>query len=165
MKIKYKTILILLGLVGLLILALFGALAGSGNGGYAQKYKFEVSSAELIKAVENLKRGNSNCNPSGVYGPDFLDTSNLHFNVEIYSKKENISFGFFIEEDDSKLNKSFLYLVSINKGTDFRNWKIVNRDLNRRDNLSVKRVFEKEILNKLKLNYKNEGNGMLIFWK
>lgn len=166
MKKKYKTILISFGVVGLLAFALFGAILGSGNDGYAQKYEFEVSSAALIKAVENLKSGNPTFNPpAGIYEPDSLDTSNSHFNVEVYSKKENISFGFFIEKDDSKLNKSFLYLVSINRGTDFRDWKFANRDLNRSDNLKVKKVFEEEILNKLKLTYKNKGNGMFIFWK
>jgi len=166
MKKKNKIIIISFGVVGLLVFAFFGAIVGSGNDGYAQKYGFEVNSTALIKAIENLKSGNPTFNPpAGIYEPDSLDHSNSDFNAEIYSKKENVSFGFFIEKDDNKSNKSFLYLVSVNRGVDFRDWKILNRDLNRSENLEAKKVFEEEIMNKLKLNYKNEANGMFIFWK
>lgn len=166
MKKKYKIIMTSFGVVGLLAFAVFGAFIGSGNDGYAQKYEFEVNGTALIKAVENLKRSSPTfIPPTGVNEPDSLDNSNSHFNADIYSKKENISFGFFIETDHKRSNKSFLYLVSINKGVDFRDWKMVNRDLNRSENLEVKNIFEKEILNNLKLAFKNEGNGMLVFWK
>ena len=166
MKKKNKIIITSFGVLGLLAFAVFGAFVGSGSFIYAQKYEFEVNSNTLIKAVQNLKRSNPTfIPPASMNEPDSLDSSNSHYNVNIYSKKENVSFGCFIETYDEKSNKSSLYLLAINKGVDFRNWKIVNRDLNRSENLEAKKVFEEEILNKLKLNYKNEGNGMFIFWK
>jgi hypothetical protein len=166
MKKKYKIIIISFGVVGVLVLGIFGAFVGAGNGGYAQQYEFDVNSSIIIKAVENLKIGNPIFNlPESIYEPDSLDASNSQFNMGIYSKKENISFLFFIEKNPNNVNKSSLYLVSINRGMDYRDWKTVNHDLDRAENLMVKRVFQEEILNKLKLNYKNKGNNMFIFWK
>ena len=153
-------------IIGYLAFAFLGATLGAGNYGYAQKYAFGVNSGALIKAVEDLKMENLVFDPSdSIYESVSFDTSNSHFNVEVYSKKKDISFVFFIEKDDGKQNSSVLYLVSVNNGTDIRDWKTVNRDLKRNDNLMVKRIFEEEILNKLKLNYKNYGNSMFIFWK
>ena len=161
---KRKIIIISFGVVGVLALAIFGAFVGAGNGGYAQQYEFDVNSSIIIKAVENLKTGNSSFNlPEDIYEPDSLDATNSQFNMGIYSKKDNISFLFFIDKYPNNPNKSSLYLVSINRGTDYRDWKMVNHELNRTETSKVKKVFEEEILNKLNLNYKSKGNSMLVF--
>ena len=166
MKVKYKTLLIFLGIMAFFAFAFWGIMVGSGNYGYAQRYVFDVSSGNLIKAIEDLKMDSLNFSLSdNIDELDSIDTANSHFHVEVYLKKQDISFVFFIELDDRKLNSSELYLVSVNNGTGIGDWKTINRDLKRDENRKVKRIFEEEILNNLKLNYHNFGNNMFIFWK
>jgi len=143
-----------LGIIACVSFAFWGAMFGTGNYGYAQKYVFDVSGVNLIKAVKDLKRENLTFGQSDtIYESDSFDTANSHFNVEMHLIKHDIAFCFFIQMDDRKLNSSDLYLVSVNKGTDFNDWKLVNRDLKRNEYLKVKRVFEEEILDKLKIKY------------
>lgn len=164
MKRKYKTTIIFLGITCLVGFALFGAIVGSGNDGYAQKYEFDVSSSTLIRVIKKFKSNNPGSNPpTAIYDPDTLDKTTSHFNTEVYSRRENMSFAFFIETNNNS-NRSSIYLVSVNQGMDFREWEIINRDLDNTNSLKVKKIFEENILNRLGLNYKKKGNGMFIFW-
>jgi hypothetical protein len=62
-------------------------------------------------------------------------------------------------------NKSIVNLVPVNQGFETPVYKIINKDLNRRENLKVKEEFENVFLKKLKLPYKDKGNNMFVFWK
>lgn len=163
MKKKSKGIIIAIVVIIIISFALLGGVLGSGNNGYAQKYEFDINSVTLIRAVKTLKATNTIFNPpSNIYDPDTLDKSTNHYNIEIYSKKASASFAFFIE---SNANKATLYLVSINKGVDYREWKTINHDLNQEENMNAKKTFEQDILNRLDLKYQSAGNSMFIFWK
>ena len=61
--------------------------------------------------------------------------------------------------------KVVYYLVGYNKGKILGNWKIINHDFNRRENLYRKRRFRDSVLDKLDLFYKDKGNNMFVFWK
>ncbi len=148
------------------IIAYFGGMLGSGSYGYAQQYKFSAGKNKLTKAVEELKNESKSLNlPDAINDPDGLDTLTSHYNASIYDYDKKIIFVFFIESDYNNSNRSSIYLVSINKSLDVRNYKLVNRDMDRTENLEVKREFEEFFLNKLKIEYKDEGNNMFIFWK
>lgn len=163
MKNKSKGIIIAVIIIVIVAFALLGSILGSGNNGYTQNYEFNVNSTTLIKAIKDLKVTNPEFNPpSSIYDPDSLDRSNDHYNMEIYSKKAETSFGFFI---DNNSNTATIHLVSMNKGLDYKEWKTINHDLDRHENINTKHIFEEDILNKLNLKYQNKGNSMFIFWK
>jgi len=149
-----------------LALAFWGGMLGAGPYGYAQQYEFNVNKNQLIKSIERLKSENIVSNPPQDYAEyDSLDTLTLHFNVKVYYPDENTIVYFFINDKPDNTGKSFINLVSVNEGLHQENYKLVNKDLDRSENLKIKKEFENRILNKLRLQYKDKGNGMFIFWK
>ena len=165
MKLKQKSVITAaILIVCFLVIAYFGGMLSSGSYRYAQQYEFKINKNQLIRAVEKFKSEHNTFNPPPNYTErDGFDTSNMHFNVNVFYRKENTIVYFFIDNEDS--NSSFINLVSINEGLKAPEYKRVNKDFDRKDNLKVKKDFEERILDKLGLPYKNKGNGMFIFWK
>lgn len=149
-----------------LALAFWGGMLGAGPYGYAQQYEFNINKNQLIKSIQKLKSENMAFNPPENYTEkDSLDTLTSHFNVNVYYPDENTVVYFFIDDKPGDTGKSFINLVSVNEGLHQENYKLVNKDFDRNENLKVKKEFQDRFLNKLKLSYKDEGNGMFIFWK
>lgn len=167
MRKRNKSILtIIIIVIGVIAFAFFGAMLGAGPYGYAEQYKFNTDSRQLINAIKKLKETNKSFNlPKEIEDPDRLDTADMHYYVSIYNSKQNTIFVFFVATDYDNSNNSYINLISVNKSLDVRNYKIVNRDMDRRENLQVKKEFEEMVLDKLNIEYKDKGNNNFIFWK
>jgi hypothetical protein len=165
MKKIYKIIIILLSVICFIAFGIYGGLIGGGSYQYAQQYEFDVTKPVLIKAVQHFKDENPDCKiPENLSLPDDSDSvGRYHF--YIYYKKENKIVHGFIWNNIDNTNKSSIYLHAINDGLVLGNWKVINSDYDRSENLKAKEDFNENFLNKLKLRYKNEGNSSFIFWK
>ena len=64
-----------------------------------------------------------------------------------------------------KGKKSFIYLDALNNLSDEFKWNKLNQDFERKENLSAKREFRQRFLDKLDLDYKDNGNNAFVFWK
>jgi hypothetical protein len=148
------------------ILAFFCGMLGAGPNGYAQQYELDINNDALINSIERLKRENTAFIPLQNYAEtDSLDTLTSHFNVHFYYRDKNTIVYFFINGKQGNTGKSFINLVSVNQGVHQGNYKLINKDFDRNENLRVKKEFEERILKKLRFPYKDKGNGMFIFWK
>lgn len=165
-KRKKSILVIIIVIVCFIAFAFFGAMLGAGPYGYAEQYKFNTDKDQLIQAVKKLKEENKSLNlPDAINDPDGLDTSDMHYNVSMFDNDQKIIFVFFVEGDYDNSNNAFINLISVNKTLDVRNYKIVNRDMDRAENIQVKKDFEEKVLDKLKLKYKDKGNNNFVFWK
>lgn len=144
----------------------FYILILSGNSGFAQQYKFNVSKKQLITAIEDFKNNNKEFEPPPNYkATDYLDTLTTEFVAYVYYQNENAIVCFFINNDPNEYEESYVNLLSINEGLYEPTYKLVNKDFGRNENLRIKKEFKERILNKLKLEYKDKGNNNFIFWK
>lgn len=163
MKTTYKIIIAVLGFFLFITVGIYSGLIGGGSYEYAQQYEFNATDSVLIKAIEKLKIENPGFQVPKTYDlPDFHDKYKYHFYLN-YSDENKLIHCFIMTADGS--NKSSIYLDGINDGLTLQNWKIINRDYDRSENLKVKNEFKKYVLNKLKLSYEDKGNGSFIFWK
>jgi len=164
---KYKKLVIVLFIVIVFIaIALFGGFLGAGNYGYTQKYEFDINADSLIKSIKNLKTKNPTLKvPSYVGLVDSLDTGNNYFHFYVFLSDKNEIVHFLISTNQTDSDRGTIYLDAVNEGLVTGHWKEINRDYDRNDNLEIKKQFTNAILDKLKLNYKDKGNGMFIFWK
>jgi len=144
----------------------FYFLALSGNSGFEQQYKFDVKKDYLIKSVKDFKAKNKEFIPDSKYGAtDYLDTMTNQFVAYIYYPKEDVVVCFYIDNKPSEPNQSYLNLLSVNEGFHEPQYKLVNKDFGRAENLEIKKNFQERFLNKLNLKYFDDGNGNFVFWK
>ena len=163
MKKRYKIIIICFGIILFLVLGIYGGLISGGSYSYSQQYEFSKTDTILIKAIENFKNENPEFRvPNTLNLPDSYNNYKYHFYI-YYSKENKLIHCFIMASDNSR--KSSIYLDAINNGLKLVNWKFVNRDYDRSENLKAKTEFRKRVLDKLKLPYEDEGNSMFIFWK
>jgi hypothetical protein len=147
------------------VLAFLGGMLGAGPNGYAQQYEFDVNRIELINAIERVKSESTvSSSRQNDTNKDSYDTLTGQFNVDFYYWDKSTVVYFFINEKDGNTNKSIVNLVSVNEGFQ-QNYKMINRDFDGKENLKVKTDFEERVLKRLKIPYKDVGNGMFIFWK
>src|SRR5471030_1926077 len=111
-------------------------LALNGNGGFEQQYKFNVKKDNLIQAVEDFKTRNKDFIPLSKYGAvDYLDTLTTHFVASIYYPIEDEIVCFYIDSKPNEPNQSYLNLLSVNQGLLEPQYKLVNKDFGRTENL------------------------------
>jgi hypothetical protein len=145
---------------------IFYILCLNGNSGFEQQYQFNVNKAYLIRAVEDFKTKNKEFIPPSEYkATDSLDTLTTQFTAYIYYPNENSIVCFYIDSKPSEPNNSYINLLSINQGLHEPQYKLVNKDFDRKENLEIKKEFHERFLNKLNLAYKDDGNGNFVFWK
>jgi hypothetical protein len=163
MKTRYKILIVCLGLSAFIIIGIYSGLVSGGSYPYAQQYEFHVSDTTLIEAVEGFKKDNPSFKVPGMLKlPDFKD--DYRYNFYLYdTSRNNLIHCFIMTAGDSKMGS--IYLDAVNSGLTLGNWKVVNQDYDRGDNIKIKLDFKEKFLNKLNLPYKDEGNGMFIFWK
>jgi hypothetical protein len=163
MKTIYKIIIFCSCLIAFIVSGIYCGLIGEGSKPYAQEYLFKTSDSVLIKAVYDFKKNNPNFNVPAQF--NLTDSYyNYKYNFYLYyANEDKLIHCFIITADNAK--SSSIFLDAINYGRVLGNWRIVNRDYDRKENLKIKKEFEKTFLNKLKLQYHDEGNSMFIFWK
>ena len=61
--------------------------------------------------------------------------------------------------------KSFIHFDALNNLSDEFKWNRINEDFGRKENLAAKREFRQRFLDKLNLEYKDNGNNAFVFWK
>jgi hypothetical protein len=165
MKIWQK---IILGIIILYVCVFFVSiiLAWNGNSGFEEQYKFNVQKNLLIKVVEDFKTKNKGFIPVSKYGAtDYLDTMSTHFVAYIYYPNEDEIVCFYVANNPDYPYESYIDLLSVNNGLKQPQYKAVNKDFDRTENLKIKKDFQERFLNKLNLVYKDEGNENFVFWK
>jgi hypothetical protein len=159
---------IILGIIILYVCVFIASfiLAWNGNSGFEEQYKFNVQKKVLIKAVEDFKIKNKEFIPISKYGAtDYLDTMSTHFVAYIYYPNEDEIVCFYVASNPDYPYESYIDLLSVNNGLKEPQYKAVNKDFDRTENLKIKKDFQERFLNKLNLAYKDEGNGNFVFWK
>jgi len=148
-----------------LIFCLLQAIKYVAPGSYpfAEIYEFNSNEKQLIDLVENFKKNNPQYNvPMNNLFDGRKDSNDYWFHVYLYYPNENELIYFWIRQSSSSSEKTEIGLVSINEGLILGNWKEVNDKFSRSENREIKKKFEERVLNKLGLEYKDEGNGMKI---
>jgi len=165
MKTTDKWVLIIAIVLASILIIYVTCLFASGPNDYIEQYEFNVNKDQLIESVETFKKQNNTYIPPPEFGTiDALDTVSLNFDVSFYLQKENTVIYCFINNDPSTTDKSSINLVSINKGLKNEKYRAVNLDLKGEENAKVKNQFRKNILDKLKLSYKDKGHGFARLW-
>jgi len=163
---RWQKIILAILIFYICLFLVFYFLALNGNSGFEQQYKFNVSKDYLIQAVEDFKTKNKEFIPVSKYGAiDYLDTMTTQFTAYIYYPNEDEIVCFYIDSKPNEHDESYLNLLSVNQGLHQPQYKAVNKDFGRSENLEIKKKFQERFLNKLKLDYKDEGNGNFVFWK
>jgi len=166
MKKRYKVLIFLGAIIVFLLIGIYSGLLSAGSYPYSENYKFHVDSARLINAIEKFKRENPSYNvPKQVGLVDTLDENKIFYNFWIYYSQQNEMVFFIVEGNYNDKENSTLRLISVNHGLTLGQWKTINDDIGRSENLSQKEQFQTQFLDKLNLDYKDDGNSMFVFWK
>jgi hypothetical protein len=159
---------VIIAIVGFYIVFFAAAivLSWSGNSGFEEQYKFNASKDVLIKAVENFKKNNREFIPIPKYdATDYLDTLTTQFVAYIYYSDKDMIVCFYINDSPDMHGVAYINLLSVNQGLHDPAYKAINKDFDRKENLEIKKEFQERFLNKLKIDYADEGNGNFVFWK
>jgi hypothetical protein len=147
-------------------IALYSGVLAAGSYPYSQAYKFNVGSDSLIKVISKFKEKNPSYNTPLKTGlVDSIDNNGTFYNCWIYYRQQNKIAFFVVLGDIDDKEKSSIWFVGVNNGLILGQWKRINEDFDRTDNRRAKKDFEEEFLKKLKLQYKDDGNSMFVFWK
>ena len=128
----------------------------AGSYTYSETYEFNTSEAELIKAVETLKKNNPkylvpkvSINYQGQYELKDERMENGDFSFYFFDEQKNRIYNTTIYGD--KL-KSYLFFVSITDGLNLGNGngKFVNKDFSYSENEIIKKEFEEKFLNPIR---------------
>ncbi len=133
---------------------------------YSERYEYNVSSNQLIEAIEKFKDTNKEYQIPQINLPDHYDTnSNVvrYYHIYIYYQKENQILHLWVANDIENKSKSYLNFVGVNDGLQLGHWKKINHDYSKNENTKLKDQFEQQVLKKMGINYINKGNSMSIF--
>ena len=131
-----------------------------------QQYKFNVKKDYLIRTVEDFKTKNKEFIPISKYGAiDSLDTMTKQYCAYIYYPAEDEIICFYIDSKPNEPDQAYVNLLSVNQGLNQPQYKLVNKDFDRKENLEIKNEFQERFLKKLNLGYKDVGNPNFVFWK
>ena len=167
MKKLYRNILIvIIAVIAFFVLIIYSGILGAGSYPYSQTYKFPASKDSLVNAIKRFKKNNPTYDPSKEIGTtDGMDENGNFYNCWIYCPEQKEIFFFVVLGDNDNIENSSIWLVSVNNGLSLGHWRTINDDIGRSENLKQKALFCGEILDKLKLNYKDDGNNAFVFWK
>ena len=128
----------------------------AGSYAYAETYEFNTSEAELIKAVETLKKNN----PKYLVPKVSINYQGQHELKDERMENGDFSFYFFDPQKNRIYNntiyggkhKSYLLFVSITDGLNLGNGsgKFINEDFSYSENEIVKKEFEEKFLNPIR---------------
>jgi lipopolysaccharide export LptBFGC system permease protein LptF len=166
MKTRYKVLILFVVVIAFFVIAIYSGFLSSGSYPYSENYKFHENSDSLISAIRTFKKNNPNFNATKEIGLiDSLDENNIFYNFWIYYPQQNEIVFFIVEGDYNDKNNSTLRLISVNSGLSLGHWRTINDDIGRTENLAQKKQFQTQVLDKLKMNYKDDGNNNFVFWK
>jgi hypothetical protein len=166
MKTRYKVLIFFVVVIAFFVTATYGGFLSSGSYPYSENYKFHANSDSLISAIKTFKKNNPNFNaPKEIGLIDSLDENNIFYNFWIYYPQQNEIVFFIVEGDYNDKNNSTLRLISVNSGLSLGHWRTINDDIGRTENLAQKKQFQTQVLDKLKMNYKDDSNNNFVFWK
>jgi len=159
---KLKRFLLATAIVFIILyLILFSGIFQVGSYPYAQEYKFDVPVEVLYNRVEKFKADNVEYNPPKRMNlVDSFDKSSFS-HIYLFYEDKNILIHLFITGN----RKSFIKFESLNNISDEFKWYRINADLDRKENLAAKSEFRHRFLDKLNLDYKDDGNSAWVFWK
>jgi hypothetical protein len=163
MKRTKISVLITLFVLVFMVIGITQGWLAAGSYPYAQEYRFDVRAIDLVKKIEQFKKVSHNFISLSAVN-DQLDSYGNH-HIYLYDSVKDEVIHLFVEVDDKNLYKSNLFLEGYNKGRVLGNWKVINKEFDRRENLDKKRRFRDSVLDKLGLFYKDRGNSMFVFWK
>jgi len=145
----------------ILYLVLFSGILQVGSYPYAQEYKFKVPVEELYNRVEKFKTNNLEYNPPK--SMNLVDSFNKagYSHIYLFYADKNTLVHLFITGN----RKSLIYFEALNCISNEFKWYHINEDFDRKENLSAKSEFRQRFLDKLNLDYKDNGNNALVFWK
>jgi hypothetical protein len=144
-----------------LYLILFSGILQVGSYPYAQEYKFDVPVDVLYDRVEKFKADNVEYNPPRTMNmvDSFERTGFSH--IYLFYEDKNTLVHLFITGN----RKSFIHFEALNNLSNGFKWNRINQDFNRKENLDAKGEFRQRFLNKLNIDYKDNGNNAFVFWK
>ena len=166
MKKRYKALIFIGAVIVFFLILIYSGFLSAGSYPYSQTYKFYVSKDSLISAMRKFKEDNSTYKPPKEVGLiDGLDKNGNFFNSWVYYPKQNKIVFYVILSNYDNIKSSYIWLISINDGLTLGHWRTINDDIGRSENLKQKELFRKQILDKLKLDYEDDGNNAFVFWK
>jgi hypothetical protein len=154
--------IILLILFSLILIGLFTGLFAVGGYPYAQRYEFSKTQDNLDSKIELLRKNSNTYIKVDTISDSFDQFGNFHLFFYSVSNDEIIH---IMTQNTDNSPKARLYLIGYNKGKNLGNWKLINYDFNRKENILRKKIFCDQILDKLGLDYRDKGNSMWVFWK
>jgi hypothetical protein len=153
-------------IIAFLAIGIYSGALSAGSYPYSENYKFPINEDSLISKIKKFKDNNPIFKvPKKVGLIDSLDENKIFYNFWIYYPQQNKIVFFIVESDYNDSHNSTLRLISINNGLTLGHWGTINDDIERSENLEEKKQFQTQILDKLNLDYKDDGNAMFIFWK
>ncbi len=149
----------------IIVLLILGAyLLAPGSNPYAQEYTFNVSQKELIGHIITLKSQLVDQTRSNDMSYDQMDSFGT-YHAYLWIPKERQTAHISVERNREDSTKSSILLIGFADNPSTGEWKLINKDFKRTENLQKKNSFELQFLNPLSLPYQNIGNSMFIFWK
>lgn len=167
MKKLYRNILIvIIAVIAFFVLLIYSGFAGAGSYPYSQTYKFTVKKDTLVSRIKKFKENNPAYDPPKEIGlKDGMDENGNFYNCWVYYPQQNKIVFFVILGDNDNVENSSIWLIGVNDGLTLGHLGTINDNIGRSENLKQKALFCTQILDKLKLNYKDDGNNAFVFWK
>ncbi len=145
----------------LIYLVFFSGITQVGSYPYAQEYTFDVPVEVLYDRVEKFKADNLEYNPPGSMRiVDSLEKGGFS-HIYLFYEDKNTLVHLFITGN----KKSSIHFDALNNLSDEFKWIKINEDFGRKENLAAKREFRQRFLDKLNVDYKDNGNSAFVFWK
>lgn len=131
----------------------FNKIFGTDSYSYAQKYNIRNEENNVIEQIEQIKLYNNLEVPKfQLSGEDVIldDKRKSHwYEFYIYLKDKDQILHFSTRFNDVSKSTT-LSLIGVRNGLGLGNWKIVNKDLSEEKNNEIKKVFEEQIVSKIK---------------
>ncbi|MBJ6119365.1 hypothetical protein JAO76_14240 [Pontibacter sp. BT310] len=124
-------------------------MIAAGSFAYAETYELDYPETEVIEAITQFKRQYPEkivpILPDGSVLKDQRRNESDHwFHVYFYDATKNQILNTWTRPAGRR--KTTFALISVNKGLEIGNWKILNSDFNSEENRRLKNDFERQIL-------------------
>lgn len=122
-----------------------------GSYPYAEIYKYKVNSDTLIKVLTILKEKDSCLKiPEDVGLKDGKGGRNDYwYHFYFFNKNKNEIFHTWVRSENNTIT-NFAF-VGVNKSLQLGNWKEINKDFNKAENIREEKEFKHLILDKIKI--------------
>ena len=139
------------------VFLMIGKYMAPGSNVYAELYEFRVDEGTLIESIKNFKKRHPEFNSKRNDGTTELDP---YYSVFLYMPHRQISFSSFL--DPVYTDRTILKLVAVYRENNDTTFQLINKDINRISNTTLKENFEHYFLDSLEIPYEKKGNSMKI---